>query len=224
MFTTAVKTTIIEALNAGFNTLASSPIDTSLDLTPNSITIEYPLELVEWPAIFVQFRPSKIQWSGLNPDAYTAVASGVTVSGVTYPGTSVSRSGYFEGSIDLQIMAMHSEERDRLYDSIANLILMGQGSPASTAFINSITNNDLVGMTLLLDTFTPLGDSVSAGTPWSPEELTYEASIRIQCIGDFYETKYDYIIPQITKVVASGKQVVQTPPFLAPINETSNNT
>ena len=79
-------------------------------------------------------------------------------------------------------------------------------------------------MTLLLDTFTPLGDSVSAGTPWSPEELTYEASIRIQCIGDFYETKYNYIIPQITKIVASGTPVVTTPPFLAPINETSNNT
>jgi hypothetical protein len=206
MFVTAVKTAIVEALNAGFSTLASSPSDTSLDLTPNSITIEYPLEMVEWPAIFVQFRPSKIQWSGLNPDVYSTASGGITISGVNYPGLYADRSGYFEGSIDLQIMAMHSEERDRLYDSITNLILMDKMSPASTAFVQSIYNNNLIGMTLLLDTFTPLGDSVSAGTPWSPEELTYEASIRISCIGDFYATKYDTLYPAITNVTASGTQ------------------
>jgi len=207
VFTTAVKTTIVEALNAGFSALATSPIDTSLDLVPNSITIEYPLELVEWPCVLVQFRPNKIQWSGLNPDIYSVSSSGTTISGVTYSGMNVTRTGYFEGSIDLQIMAMHSEERDRLYDSCANLILMGQGSPASTAFNASITNNTLVGMTLLLDTFVPLGDSITAGTPWSPEELTYEASIRINCIGDFYETKYNYTIPQVTSAVVSGQLV-----------------
>jgi hypothetical protein len=208
MFTTAVKTTIVEALNAGFGALSSSPSDTSLDLTPNSITIEYPLEVVQWPAVFVQFRPSKVQIQGMDPDVYTVASGGITISGNNYPGMTVSRTGYFEGSIDLQIMAMHSEERDRLYDSITNLILMGIGSPASAAFTNSIAANDLVGLTLLRGTFTPLGDSVSAGTPWSPEELTYEASIRIDCIGDFYETKYNYLVPQLTEVIASGTQVV----------------
>ena len=207
MFVTAVKTAVVEALNAGFNALATSPVDNSLDLTPNSITIEYPLEQIKWPAIFVQFRPSKIQWQGLNPDQYKNYAGGYTVSGVTYSGIVSSRMGYFEGNIDLQIMAMHSEERDRLYDSITNLILMGDGSVASTAFTQSIVNNDLLGMTLLLDTFTPLGDSVSAGTPWSPEELTYEASIRVQCIGDFYEVKYNYVLPEFTAITASGTVV-----------------
>ena len=204
MFITAVKTCIVEALNAGFNTLALAPIDNSLDLVPNSITIEYPLELVEWPAMLVQFRPNKVQWTGLQPDQYTAYPSGITISGVNYPAHTSTRSCYFEGSIDLQIMAMHSEERDRLWDSATNLILMGDGSPASSAFYNSIYNNDLVAISILKDTYTPLGDSISAGTPWSPEELTYEASIRISCIGEFYGTKYDYQIPDITKINASG--------------------
>jgi hypothetical protein len=209
MFITAVKTSMVEALDAGFNTLATSPIDTSLDLVPNSITIEYPLELVEWPAMLVQFRPSKVQWSGLFPDTYQTYASGITISGVNYPAHNSTRTCYFEGSIDIQIMAMHSEERDRLWDSVTNLILMGAGSPASAAFYNSIYNNDLVGMTLLPDTYTPLGDSISPGTPWSPEELTYEASVRINCIGDFYGAKYDYQIPDITNIAASG--TVYTP-------------
>ena len=204
MFITAVKTAIVEALDAGFNQLATSPSDTSLDLTPNSITIEYPLELVEWPAILVQFRPSRIQWSGLQPDSYTTYSGGITISGHNYPADNITRTGYFEGSIDLQIMAMHSEERDRLWDSVTNLILTGPGSPASAAFYNSIFNNDLVGMTLLPDTYTPLGDSITSGTPWSPDEITYEASVRISCVGDFYTAKYDYQVPQITSVVTSG--------------------
>ena len=200
MFITAVKTAIVEALDAGFAQLASSPSDTSLDLTPNSITIEYPLELVKWPAILVQFRPNRIQWSGLQPDQYTQYNPGITISGVNYPADNSSRPGYFEGSIDLQIMAMHSEERDRLWDSVTNLLLLGGGSPASAAFYSSIFNNDLVGLTILPDTYTPLGDSITSGTPWSPEEITYEASVRISCMGDFYTSKYDYQVPQIAHI------------------------
>ena len=204
MFVTAVKTAVVEALNAGFSQLATSPSDTSLELTPNSITIEYPLELVQWPAIFVQFRPNKIQWSGINPDAYSVSTSGYTVSGTTYSGSNTTRNGYFEGNIDLQIMAMHSEERDRLFDSVTNLILMDKISPASTAFVSSIYNNTLVGLTMMLDNVTFLGDSVSAGTPFSPEELTYEASVRIPCIGDFYTTKYNVVYPQLTNIPDTG--------------------
>ena len=213
MFITAVKTTIVEALDAGFQQLASSPVNNSLDLVPNSITINYPLEMVQWPAILVQFRPSKVQWSGLQPDIYTTDSNDIMINGIAYPADSVTRTGYFEGSIDLQIMAMHSEERDRLWDSVTNLILMNGMSPASTAFYNSIYNNDLVGMTLQPDTYTPLGDSITSGTPWSSNDITYEASVRIGCIGDFYTSKYDSQVPQITEVATSGTQYVPAQPF-----------
>jgi len=212
MFTTAVKTAVVEALVNGFEQLSTTPVDTSLDLVPNSITIEYPLEEVQWPCIFVQFRTNKVQWFGLNPDTYSA-GSGITISGTTYPSKTVDRSGYFEGNIDLQIMAMHSEERDRLLDSVTNLLLMNGSSVASTAFYQSIYQNDLVGLTLLPSTYTPLGDTVSAGTPFSPEELTYEASVRINCIGDFYATKYDYQVLEVTKVTVSGTVVSGTTQF-----------
>lgn len=211
MFKTAVKTALVEALDAGFRTLASSPTDTSLDLTPNSITIEYPLEMVEWPSILVQFRPDKIQWSGLNPDSYIAVSSGITISGNNYPAYNSTRTGYFEGNIDLQIMAMHSEERDRLYDSVVNLILMGDGSAASSAFYASIQANDLIGLALSPASVVPVGDSIGAGTPWSPEELTYEASVQVKCIGDFYESKYDYLVPQITAITVTGTKYYSPP-------------
>jgi len=207
MIVTAVKIAIVEALTAGFNALnptGNLPSNISLDLTPNSITIEYPMEEVAWPAIFVQFRPTSVRWQGLYPDT-PLMASGVTVSGS--PGWDFTRVGYFEGNIDFQILAMHSEERDRLWDSMYNLVMMNPNSPASAAFYNSLTNNDLLGITLLPTTVTGLGDTVAPGTPFSPEELTYETSLRVQCVGDFYESKYNYYQDSITSVMVSGSLV-----------------
>ena len=203
MFVTAVKIAMIEALVAGFNALNPAsgnnqlgiPSDTSLDLTPNSVTIEYPMEEIKWPAVYVQFRPTKTQWTGLYPD----VATVTSVSG-----SQMNRWGYFEGNIDLQILALRSEERDRLLDGLYNLVLMNPGSPGSTAFYNSLNGNDLLGITILPGTVKALGDTVGPGTPFSPEELTYEASIRIQCVGDVYEDKYIYTVPNITAVTLSG--------------------
>lgn len=221
MFITAVKTAIVEALDAGFQQLASYPSNNSLDLIPNSITINYPLEVIQWPAILVQFRLGKVQWSGLQPDSYSTYDSGIVINGTTYPADTVTRTGYFEGNIDLQIMAMHSEERDRLWDSVTNLILMNGNSPASSAFYNSIYNNDLIGMTLQQDTYTPLGDSITSGTPWSTDDITYEASVRISCIGDFYTSKYDYQVPQITEIVTSGTAYVPAQLFYDPTHTES---
>ena len=211
MFTTAVKTALVEATVAGFNAINTNynpnltgqfnyPSDTSIDLTPNSVTIEYPLEEVQWPAIYIQFRPTKSQWTGLNPDIYT------TISGTT--NVIAEREIYFEGVIDFQILAMHSEERDRLWDSLYNLILMDYISPASTSFYNSINANDLLGITLLQSTVTNLGDTVNPGTPYSPEEMTYETTLRVQCVGQAYETKFNDIVPGISAITASGILVI----------------
>lgn len=196
MFITAVKIAVVDAVNAAFTALGQKTSNTTKDLIPNSVTIEYPLEEVLWPAILVQFRPSNVQWTGLNPDQYT------TISG--QDALTSSRMVYFEGSLDFQILALHSEERDRLWDSLYNLFLMNPGSPASEAFYASLANDDLVGLTLLQGPVITLGDTISAGTPWSPEELTYEASVRVKCVGQCFEVKYDLTFPSITDVTTTG--------------------
>jgi len=210
MFITAVKTAIVEALVAGYNSINTVsnpnltgqfnyPSDNTIELTPNSVTIEYPMEQFQWPAIFVQFRPSKSQWTGMNPDVF------IPVSGTnTY---TQAREIYFEGVIDFQILAMHSEERDRLWDSLYNLILMNPTSTASSAFYSNIANNNLIALTLLPSTVQSLGDTVNPGTPYSPEELTYESTLRVQCIGEAYETKYNTTVSGITAVNVSGSLI-----------------
>ena len=211
MFITGVKTAMVEATVAGFNAINTTynpnltgqfnyPNDTSIDLTPNSVTIEYPLEEVQWPAIYIQFRPTKSQWTGLNPDTYSTISGTKDVV--------ADRMIYFEGVLDFQILAMHSEERDRLWDSLYNLIFMNYNSPASTAFYNSINANDLIGLTILESTVTSLGDTVNPGTPYSPEELTYESTLRVQCVGQAYESKFATTISGISAITVSGTLVI----------------
>ena len=214
MLITGVKIAIVEALVAGFNSINPAPSgrqvgipsSSTLDLTPNSVTIEYPKEMAHWPSIFVQFRPSKVQWSGLYPDTFI-LPSGQYINNNQV--AQMSRTGYFEGSIDLQILALTSEERDQLWDTLYNLVLMNPGNPASNSFYQNLVNNNLIGMTILPSTVQTLGDTVSPGTPWSPEELSYEASVRIQCIGDFYESKFNNLVPTLTTVVLSGTSSYQ---------------
>lgn len=198
MFTTAVKTALVEALIDAFDALGPKTSNTTKDLTPNSVTIDYPMQEVQWPAILVQFRPRKVQWVGLNPDSY------VTPSGMYPQAVEAQRLGYFEGFVDFQILAMHSEERDRLWDSLYNLVLMNPGSPAAFAFYESLKQNDLVAITMQQGSAQTLGDTISPGTPFSPEELTYEASIRLACVGEVYETKYNVTYSGIETVTVSG--------------------
>jgi len=217
MFRTAVKTCVISALSEYINTMnpgsafpqGNIPSDTTNELTPTKFNIEYPLVEASWPSIYVHFNPITTQWTGLDPDFYYVVS-----------GTDIvcDRQIYFEGYIDFQVLALASEERDKLADSIDTLILMDVQSPASTAFYNSIWADPLVGMTILSSKTKPLGDAIVPGTPFSAELLSYEASIRVQCVGQAYEPKYDYNVPILESIVVSGMTTYNTNPFVTTIS------
>lgn len=213
MYRTAVKTTLITALTDYINVMnpgsafpqGNIPNDLTNELTPTKFNIEYPLVEASWPSIYVHFTPLTTQWTGLDPDFFYIVS-----------GTNIvcDRQIYFEGYIDFQVLAMASEERDRLADSIDNLILFDVQSPASTAFYNSIYADPIVGMTILGSKTRPIGDTIVPGTPFSAEILSYEATIRAQCVGQAYEPKYDYNPPILHSIVVSGMTTYQTNPFV----------
>ncbi len=203
---------MITALAAYINTInpgsafpqGGTPNNITEELTPTQFNIEYPLIEASWPSIYVHFTPITTQWTGLDPNFYYVVS-----------GTNIvcDRQIYFEGYIDFQILAMASEERDKLADSIDNLILFDTLSAGSTAFYDSLYEDDLVGLTILSSKTRPLGDTIVPGTPFSAEALSYEATIRVQCIGQAYEPKYDYNPPILNSVVVSGMTTYGTNPF-----------
>jgi hypothetical protein len=203
MIITAAKIATVEAITAAFSALGPTSSNTTKDLVPRSVTIEYPVEEIAWPAVYVQFRPTLTQYTGLNPDSFVAIKN---EQGQTTSWEQV-RQGYFEGAFDLQILAMASEERDKIWETLINFFIMNNMDPASTAFYNSIAENDLIAITFAQGSVLQVGDTVSPGTPWSPEELTYETTLRIKCVGQFYEDKYTQTLLPVSSVKVSGTMV-----------------
>jgi len=196
MFITATKIAVVEAIRSGFNAIGPASNNNTIDLVPRSVTIEYPVEEIEWPAIYVQFRPTTTQYTGLAPDIETQNQDGTWNS---------YRHGYFEGAFDLQILAMSSEERDRIWDTLTNLIMMGNMAPGASSFYQSILDDQLIGLTILPGQVAQVGDTVNAGTPWSSEELTYEATVRVRCVGEFYEDKYNQTLLPLDHITVVGQ-------------------
>jgi len=196
MFITAAKIALIEAIQAGFAAIGQASSNSTIDLSPRSVTIEYPVQEIEWPAVYVQFRPTRTQYTGLSPNIETQNSDGTWQS---------VRHGYFEGAFDLEILAMSSEERDRIWDTLTNLILMNDMANSSSAFYQSIAADQLIGLTISPGQILQVGDTVNPGTPWSSEELTYESTIRINCIGEFYEDKYTQTLLPIDQITITGE-------------------
>lgn len=126
----------------------------------------------------MQFSPTRVTWTGLFPDEYEPTDN-PDFDWRRY------REGHFEGTVMLTILALTSEERDRLWDGLANLFLAGRLHPASADFYATLENHDLVAMTIIEGDVNPVGTSTNPGTPWGTEELTYEASISVPVIGQF---------------------------------------
>ena len=167
MIITAAKIATVEAITAAFSALGPTSSNTTKDLVPRSVTIEYPVEEIAWPAVYVQFRPTLTQYTGLNPDSFVAIKN---EQGQTTSWEQV-RQGYFEGAFDLQILAMASEERDKIWETLINFFIMNNMDPASTAFYNSIAENDLIAITFAQGSVLQVGDTVSPGTPLEPRRI-----------------------------------------------------
>ncbi len=109
------------------------------EVGPKTIGIEYPEDEENWPAMFVQFRVGgDVTWTGLNPDEYEYN----TPEG----NFTLLRRGSFTGAFDVTILALSSEERDRLWDGLVQTILMGNLRNDTNVFYTSLANNDLIAM------------------------------------------------------------------------------
>lgn len=151
---------------------------------PNRITVEYADEEQDWPFILVQISPSVVQWTGITPDEVFETGD------PNFPLVKV-REGYFEATVMLSIYALSSESRDRMYDNMLKVVMMGRKNAATKDFFTSLENQDLIGMTVMEAEVSPVGDSISVGTPWNSEQIAYEASVQFQVIGRFYAPEYD---------------------------------
>ena len=199
MFKVAVVTSTVEAFRAVFD----DEYTAQRDINFRSVSYEYPQEKMQWPALFVQFRPSgSITWTGINPDSYAEIEE-EHESG--YTKWEKVRLGAFEGSIECSIFALSAQERDRLYDNLVTLVLMGREHATTHRFFETIEQNDLVRLNIQESVIENVGDSVGMGTPWDREALSYEASFRIPCIGQFYARTFSQELIPISEIKLHSK-------------------
>jgi hypothetical protein len=174
VFLSLAKLSVVEALRATFDA-------DYFGLSPRRIDIEYPQEEEDWPAILVEFGVNgPLNWTGINPDEFTPSDEFEDLEWRSI------RRGYFDATVRLMILALSSAERDRLWDEVVELILMGTMHPATQTFHNLINQHDLIAMTLLPSSVTPVGDSIGAAVPWNPDALAYEASVNFSVTGTFH--------------------------------------
>lgn len=197
MFITATKVAIVEALRSVWfedqetNTYRSDLKEFDKPY-PRRISIEYSEEAEDWPFVLVQVRPSLIQWTGITPDEI------INAGPEDSPTWKRIRQGRFEASCMLQIMALTSGERDRIWDNLILLIMMGRTRSLTRSFHSTLETNDLVGITINEASVRPIGDTISVGTPWDPEMLTYEATIEFDMTGVFYADEFNEDLVELT--------------------------
>lgn len=201
MFITATKVAIVEALRSvWFEDQESNTYRSDLKEFdrpyPRRISIEYAEEAEDWPFVLVQVRPTMIQWTGITPDEI--VNAGTEDS----PSWKRIRQGKFEASCMLQIMALTSGERDRIWDNLILLIMMGRTRSLTRSFHSIIETHDLVGLTIMEGSVRPIGDTISVGTPWDPEMLTYEATIEFDMTGVFYADEFNEDLVELSEARA----------------------
>lgn len=211
MFLVAAKAAIVESLrsvwfvnqNVGQEAHNINPdLDVNpADPAPRRITLEYPIEAEDWPTVLVQVRPTVVEWTGISPDevidastedGQPAIDRSTTADSAVNPNPSYKliRQGRFEGSCMLQILALTSMERDRMWDNIVKLLMMGRKKSATNNFYTTLAGHDLIGLTVMEGSIRPVGDSIGPGTPWDPEQLTYEAAVEFDMVGTFYADEY----------------------------------
>jgi hypothetical protein len=194
---------IVEALRATFDSQFHTDENRPW---PRTIDIEYAEKEEDWPFILVQLRIDNVSWLAVNPDDFTLADP----PDPTTPWRSV-RQGDFSGRCDLQIMALTSAERDRMWDHLVTLFLMGRKKQVTKDFYDVIEAHDLIDMTVQEGTLDPIGDTIGQGTPWSPEALTYEATLGFELIGQFYADEFTENLLSLDQVVTHEYTPQETP-------------
>jgi hypothetical protein len=163
---------VVEALRATFD--GTYP---EADFASVWASIEFPMEKNSYPGIWVQYEDT----------------DEVAIAGIGHVEEYEDDQGFkhlvtrarFGGIITLTISALTSLERDRLYDELIRTLVFARREPQVSAFRTKIENNDLVAMNIDFDKIRPSGDAAAAGTPWGTDEMIYERSVSLNCLGEF---------------------------------------
>lgn len=168
MYIVQTKTLFVEATRGALD--ADNRI---VDLRNAPVSIEYPLEKKDYPSIWLNFDPI----GPLRPE-------GLGYWEVDGDNRKVARWS-FAGRVEWTVVALTSLERDTLYDGITGMIAFGADEPTYGPFRSAVMSNTRINVTPRFDEIDQQGFNAAPGTPWGTDEVIYEGTVAIECVGEF---------------------------------------
>jgi hypothetical protein len=142
------------------------------------ISPEFPIERVDYPAIWVDFEPTgDVHTGGISQMLWTPP----DVNNVVH----AYKIWQFLGYATFTVMALSSLERDALFDEVVKIIAFSQLNPLYFIFRQTIEDNPWIATQLDFDQVAQRGRSATSGTPWGTDDVLYEMTASVQCIGEF---------------------------------------
>lgn len=180
-YKTYVKEALIEALTGVF----VSHADTLLRGT--KITIDFPFDEIDYPAVVVRFYERQIKNAGIGHDEMFPDPNA--------PGRYIRYKHYlYDGDIEFAIYALSSLERDLISDSLVQTLAMADLETYTNNFLARIYSPDPTSepasvdhmINLNTDTISGFGET-QAQAPWGPEDvMVYQTAYRVGIFGEFY--------------------------------------
>jgi len=171
MFLLKTNTLVVKALRQTFN--GAYPVH---DLRDMHVSLEFPVEKLNYPCLWVDFEPStELLNAGIGHVEYAPWTNG---------STNMVERWRFQGVISITAVAFSSAVRDKMVDELMRVCAFARSDPAATPFRAAIENNDLIGLSISWDKLGIGQKSASSGTPWGSDEWLYEATVRLNAIGE----------------------------------------
>lgn len=178
-----VKRSVITALQKALDDQYLDPSGVVQRVVGN-IEMEYPLEEVKYPGIWVEFSFTEIRRAGIAEMHYREET---TETGEPYARRAMT--GFFKGTVTLTIVALSSVERDKIADAISNFYLFADVDELSDRFFDSMETDEYIRIIANKDKLTPRGQSTSVGAPWDPNKVVYQDGYSFDIQGQFYSRR-----------------------------------
>lgn len=177
-FIESVKRAVVSGLRKSFNDSSTALSDSNL-----TITLEYPMEKKNYPAIWVQFSFTSLKDQGVGHQEQLIIDDK----------KSVVRQWTFKGTVTVTIMALSSMERDRIADKFINIYAFANIPTQEQSFydnpefdfLQELHQSDFVLMAVKSGMLEPGGQAAIPGTPFDPEAIVYEDNYSFHIEGEF---------------------------------------
>ena len=174
-----LKTALVDALQEAFQ---AYPVP---DIEGINVGIEYPVREEQFPCVWVNFAPtSEVQMIGINNREHLGFLPPPPIDPqATFAGYS---RGFVEGQVSFTIGALSSLERDRIYDQVIRVGMLGEDADGTSVFRQQIEESPYANIGMRFDMWQTSGDNAAPGTPWGTDEMLYEITVATQLHCEFY--------------------------------------